>query len=166
MADFPEHIKQAKNNLDFLSQVNDSGKKFWDWQVTISFYVAVHLVNAHIASKANMHYRSHNDVKNALNPERQVSLSKVDEETYKAFIKLQQLARRARYLCHDKAANQDEIAFFTYDKHFAKAIKNLDKIMSFIHKEYSEEFEPIQIDCIELVNYSSQYFKTGKKKIA
>ncbi len=64
MASFQDHISQAKCNLRFLGSVNNQIKNTWDWQVTVAFYVAVHMINARIADKANLHYRSHEAVKN------------------------------------------------------------------------------------------------------
>lgn len=111
MATFDEHIQQAKRNLSFLHKVNTGIGQCWDWQVTISFYTAVHLVNAHIASRSNHHYRSHELVNNAINPYSLTSLSKLPEEEYLAYIKLQNLSRRARYLCHDDPKNRSEGGF-------------------------------------------------------
>lgn len=159
MATFDEHINQAKKNLTFLTSVNHSIDNSWDWQVTVSFYVSVHLMNAHIAKKIDQHYRSHEDVNNALNPFVEVSLTKLDEDTYKSYIKLQGLARRARYLCHDNPKVRETTVCFTYDKHFSKAIKNLDKLVTFITSEYGVEFNATPIHCLELENYQSEYFQ-------
>ncbi len=159
MATFDEHINQAKKNLKFLTSVNKSIEDSWDWQVTVSFYVSVHLMNAHIASKSDQHYRSHEDVNTALNPFTEFSLARLDEDTYKSYIKLQGLARRARYLCHDNPKVREVNASFTYDKHFSKAIKNLDKLVGFISCEYGVSFNTTQIQCVDLINYKSDYFE-------
>jgi hypothetical protein len=162
LANFAEHINQAKSNLEFLGSINQNSTKFWDWQVTVSFYIAVHLVNAHIAKKSNLHYRSHEDVNNALNPFNELSLTKFSEELYISYIKLQALARRARYLCHDKPKNKSKGAFFTYDKHFSKAVINLDDILTFMVKEYSLEFDKIDLNSVELSNLKSNHFNINK----
>lgn len=131
----------------------------WDWQVTVSFYTAVHLVNAHIATKVNQHYRSHELVNNAINPFNQVSATKFSEELYTSYMKLQNLSRRARYLCHDDPKNREEKAFLTYDKHFSKSVFHLEKLINFISTEYSVVFDPINIVCPELRNKGLKYFK-------
>lgn len=159
MATFDEHINQAKKNIKFLTSVNHDIIDSWDWQVTVSFYVSVHLMNAHIAHKTNQHYRSHEDVNAALNPYMRLSPAKLDEDTFKSYIKLQGLARRARYLCHESSKFRDANACFTYDKHFSKAIKNLDKLLSFIASEYKVSFNPMSIHCADLKSYKSDYFK-------
>lgn len=160
MASFTEHISQAKGNLGFLNLVNGKINSNWDWQVTISFYIAVHLVNAHIAKKSNQHYRSHELVNNAINPFLPLSTAKFTEELYTSYMKLQNLSRRARYLCHDDPKNRENKAFLTYDKHFSKSIIHLDKLLEFMSVEYSVNFTIIGIECIELRNKRLLHFKT------
>lgn len=101
MGNFAEHILQSKNNLDFLAKVNKDINDRWDWQVTVNFYVAVHLINAHIVSKTTKNYLSHNQVSELINPYNGLSVAKLDEETYKSYVKLQLLSRRSRYLLNE-----------------------------------------------------------------
>lgn len=158
MATFEQHIAQAKKNLSFLGKINDSCNDFWDWQVTTCFYVAVHLANAHISNKAGMHFRTHSDVKYALNPTVQLSLSKFDENEFNAYVKLMNLSRRARYLCHDSPTNLDaRIGHFTHDVHLNKAIKNLDKLLTYMENEYKISFDKSPIKCLSLT-VSTNYF--------
>jgi hypothetical protein len=150
LASYNEHLKQANNNLAFLAQTNTAIAGFWDWQVTISFYVAVHVINAHLAKIANLHYRTHEDVKNAISPYSVVSPAKIPENIYLSYAKLESLSRRARYLCHDDYHNREERAFFIYDKHLAKAVINLDKILLHFSNEFGESFGSPTVKCVEL----------------
>ena len=151
MAQFQEHIEQANRNLRFLQHANQSASEYWDWQVTVGFYVAVHLVNAHLAQKTGLSYRSHEQVNEAINPYNELSLTKFSEPDYLAYDKLQGLARRARYLCNEDRKNHDARAHFTYDKHFARAMRYLDAIMSFVNREYpSAQLLRIKVACVEL----------------
>lgn len=158
MASFDEHIAQAKKNLNFLNDVNQNIPSSWDWQVTVCFYTAVHLVNAHLANKASLHYRSHSEVNNALNPFNIVSITKFNEREYTAYIKLQGLARRARYLCHQEHDNHDMGCHITFDKHFAKAVKNLDILIDFFKTEYGLSFDVPEISCMDLKSFKSPNF--------
>ncbi len=159
MATFEEHISQAKRNLAFLKNINEKCNEYWDWQVTTIFYVAVHLANAHIARKSDMHYRSHSAVKFALNPENQLSLTKISPEEYLAYVKLMNLSRRARYLCHDQPTKHENAhAFMTYDIHMNKALKNLDKLLLYFKSEYKIDFEKVTINCLEVRNGTMTYF--------
>lgn len=150
MALFDEHINQAKSNLSFLSLTNQYNQSFWDWQVTIAFYVSVHLANAHLAKLADLHYRTHEDVKNALNPHNPTSLCKIDEPTYLAYAKLEGLSRRSRYLCHDDPKMFSKNAQFTTAKHTARAIRHLDKIIEYFKYLHKFELPKHKINCPEL----------------
>jgi len=171
VASFGEHIKKAKDNLKFLETINTHACTNWDWQVTASFYSAVHLANAHIANKASLHYQSHNATIHALNPLKQVRIGmEFPEEVYLAYAKLKNLSRRARYLCHedaeglDPASAQAAAQHLTHDKHLFKSIKYLDTIMSYMHNEHSIDFQNIYIDCIEMKGKGFNYF-TYKQKL-
>lgn len=150
MASFSEHLDKAKSNLTFLEHVCKHEPCYWDWKVTISFYSAVHFINAHIAQNTGLHYRSHEQVIAAINPNETLSICKLPEDKYLAYVKLRNLSRRSRYLVSDKETNKEEKAFFTFDKHFAKAIRQLDILISYFKKEYNQDFQNIEVSCIEL----------------
>ena len=157
MASFQEHIAQANHNLDFLEQANKSISTFWDWQVTAAFYVAVRLINTHLARKLGLSFRSHQQVDEAINPFNQLSFTRLSEIDYLAYDKLQGLARRARYLCNEERSNKATTVHSTYDKHFARAIRNLDRLIGFVEKEYTVKLKCISVKCIELKRGSLQY---------
>lgn len=150
MGSFAEHIIQAKSNLRFVTEVNSRIPGQWDWQVTACFYTAVHLVNAHIAVIANLHYRSHEEVKRAIYHHNSTSMCTVPESIYLAYVKLEGLARRARYLVHDDPAKKEETAHLTHDKHFAKAVKNLDRILVYFRDTYTIDFGSPTVKCLDL----------------
>ena len=151
LASFKEHIDKAKSNLSFLQAINSKAiPDYWDWQVTASFYVAVHVANAHLAKCAELHYRTHEDVKNAISPFNPMAICQISQEAYLAYAKLEGLSRRARYLCHEDYDKSNQIAHFTHDKHFAKGIKNLDKFLKYFEDLYSIKFGALDISCIEL----------------
>lgn len=158
MANFEEHLAQAKRNLAFLGKINKQCNDHWDWQVTSCFYVVVHLANAHLARVANLHYRTHQQVEFALNPLVPTSISKIDEREFKAYKKLNNLSRRSRYLCHDSETNMSIDANFTYDVHFYKALKNLDIFLDFFSTKYSVEFDKLGISCLLLSQNETNYF--------
>ncbi len=149
MASYEAHIDQAKKNLAFLIQVNQNNSTNWDWQVTVCFYVAVHVANAHLAKSANLHYRTHADVKNVLAP-KPLSIPQLPEDIYLAYAKLEGLSRRARYLCSHEPSDHAITAFFTHDKHFAKAVKNLDKFLNHFKSLYGIDFGELPVKCPDL----------------
>jgi hypothetical protein len=167
LATFEEHITHATKNLHFLTETNLKNQSFWDWQVTVSFYVAVHMVNAHLAIKGGLHYRTHEDVKNALNPYNDLAICRIEESVYLAYTKLEMLSRRARYLCHENKDNKSDSLHFTHDRHFAKAIRNLDKILDHFKKMYTLSFPAPHIFCQDLSNSEElKIFKVQVQNLA
>ena len=123
----------------------------YDWQVTVCFYTAMHLVNAHL-SKHNLQYRKHKDVNHALNPDVALSVSKLPETEYDSYIVLQSLSRRSRYLVNEKD-NQlaSTVAAFTYDKHLGKGVKHLNLLIQYFCNLYNiTSISPVKIKCAEL----------------
>jgi NifB/MoaA-like Fe-S oxidoreductase len=158
LATFDEHINQAKRNLAFLESINHNVKDCIDWQVTVCFYTALHLINAHLAT-FELQYRKHVDVKNALNPENNLSISKLPEDEYVAYATLQMLSRRSRYLVNEKD-NQvgTTTAFLTHDIHLAKSIKHLDRLVAFFQNKYKVSLPSIAIKCPDLKSHSLKIF--------
>ncbi|WP_462267367.1 hypothetical protein [Mucilaginibacter sp.] len=158
MADYQAHINQAKKNLCTLSEISIHTTGSWDWQVTCSYYVAVHLMNAHIASKANLHYKTHEKVKNALFAD--LSPCKIDENIYVSYVRLENLSRRARYLCNDKLDGQSDnsITYLTHDVHFKRAIAQLEMILVYFKDLYNIAFDTIKINCVGFDTSNFKYF--------
>ena len=160
MASYTEHISQAKNNLKFLQDIStELSGQYWDWNVTVCFYAGVHLVNSHIASTTDLHYRRHDEVSDTLNPFNQLSLAKVPENVFTAYCHLQNLSRRSRYLISERMSNRGEERFLTFEKHFQRALIHLDTLLEFIKSKYSENFDRINVNCgisknISLLNFT------------
>ena len=150
MPQFADHIKQANSNLLFLKSINKTSPAHVDWQVTVCFYTALHLVNAHLANY-NQQFRNHTDVKDAINPHNPLSVLKLTPDSYTAYISLFSLSRRARYLINEKDNNlKSNQPFFTYDKHLAKAIKHLDILCTYFNNLYSLGLPKTPIQCTQL----------------
>ena len=147
MAKVEDHLNQARSNLKFLEFVNQKAFEFIDWQVTVCFYTGLHLINAHLA-KHQLQYRSHTDVKNAINPKNVLAISKLPENEYVAYVTLQMLSRRSRYLVQEKDGNLDnDKVFLTYEKHLSKALKHLDCLISFFNQNYAAGIPKVSIRC-------------------
>lgn len=146
---FPDHIDQANSNLRFLNHLNESSKEseFFDWKVTVCFYSSLHIINAYLAEKG-LHYRTHIDVRNNINPENQTSISRIDEEYYLAYLKLEQLSRRARYLVNQGNSDSSK-ASHTYSKHYAKALRHLNTMIKFGVTFEARFFKPVVV-CQEM----------------
>lgn len=146
MADFKDHVAQAGDNLRFLSKLNVIPHQ-WDWKVTVGFYVAVHLVNAHLAKVGNLHFRQHKQVEDAISPHSILVAARLPEAVYVAYRTLKNLSRRARYLCSDNPTDVSQNTFVTQEKHLAKALRNLDVLMLWFGEQHSYHFLPCQVAC-------------------
>ena len=153
MATFQEHIDHSKKNLVFLSKINFSVDDSWDWQVTVCFYTALHLINAHIVKKTNKNYLSHNQVEEVINPFNILSIGRLDENTFLSYSKLCQLSRRSRYLLNENFKKADDIqqASMKYSLHFKKAVHHLDVVIQYINKNYGNLIcKDTKIECVDL----------------
>lgn len=102
----------------------------------------------------NMQYRKHVDVKDALNPKNPQSVgtgSSLPDAQYLAYMKLQSLSRRSRYLVNEKDGNiGSSQAALTYDVHLGKALRHLNNLMAYFDKQYKIGLSKIKINCIDL----------------
>jgi len=146
MASFDEHVSQAKCNLDFLENINSNGNKFIDWQVTTNFYVAVHVINAFIAKEGNLHFASHELVKDTISPYSKMPNTRLDDKTYLAYVNLRNLSRRSRYLLNQDIPSKDQDkAHYILEKHFMKSFECADTLISFFSNKYGASFKTIEI---------------------
>lgn len=161
MADFSAHVVQAKSNLDFLESLNAIPGK-WDWKVTVSFYVAVHLMNAHLAIKMNKHYRSHHEVETAISPYCSIPTARINASVFPVYMALKNLSRRSRYLCAEDGRNP-QVGVLTEDRHLKKALGYLDVLLLWFSSEYtSESFSQKAIKC-PLLTQDTTYFAVYKE---
>lgn len=147
MAQFDEHYSRACSDIEFLEQVNSRFPDRIDWQITVAYYVAVHLVNAHIA-KFSLHYQSHNEIRSAINPHRTIPLAGVSPEAYDDFELLTMLSRRARYLQSEKSPSlAPQAAHYVFDKHFRRSLQMLDTILTYFYETYKLTLPKITLIC-------------------
>lgn len=160
MANYSEHLNKAVSNIKFLSHINLSTTDCCDWQVTVCFYTALHLINAHIVKTVNCNYLSHTKVDTAINPY-SLSPSKIDEDTYKSYTKLYNLSRLSRYMLKENYNPNVKIhdGSITSDRHLKKAISHLDKVIYFFSETYGEKIPKITLNCIELRGVPLKNFK-------
>ena len=143
MSRYRAHLEQANSNLEFLGKVNGVDPQRYDWQVTVAFYSALHLVNAHLCDYG-LRYRSHHDVREAISPVgRDTKPSALPKSVYLDYQKLFRLSRRARYLLDEASANDTQVAH-TSEKHFAQAIRRLDALLAYFDRSL-EEYVPLDI---------------------
>lgn len=92
-----------------------------------------------------MSYRSHYDIKNALNPKAGGPIA-ISQPAYNDYQALFRLSRRARYLIDTSISDQHHIAH-TSEKHFVKAVRRLDKLLVYFQGQI-DDFTPLDISLI------------------
>jgi hypothetical protein len=143
--------------LDFLESLNAHPSN-WDWKVTTCFYTAVHLINAHIAQQADMHFRSHKKVELVISPYSKVAATRLQEDIFASYQILSNLSRRSRYICSVDGP-ESEPAQLTYDKHLRKALHHLDVLLKWFVATYTAQtFAAKNIRCPEFTK-DLTYFK-------
>ncbi len=147
MPSFDDHISQTEHNLRILSEINQKIGNSLDWQVTCCFYAALHLVNAHL-TKFSLQFRTHDDVKENINPYNKLAIAKLELEPYQSYIALQNLSRRSRYLVNSKDRNlTSNNAASIFEKHQAKAFRHLNILLSYFKIKYDLDLIIPDLSC-------------------
>jgi hypothetical protein len=144
MASFESYVAQAKKNIEFFENIHDRNN-FLDWQVTTTYYIAVHLINAHLFKHNGCIYNSHEKVKMYINPHALVKGDwTLDDETYNSYVSLENLSRKSRYLTKVEIKNDNNV-YYTKFKDLIKAIDLLDKIMKYFNDKMGIDFDEIHL---------------------
>lgn len=96
MPDAIRHLKQAKSNKSFYEQAFQDGP-FCDWQITVCFYTALHLIEAHFANTYGWHSYGHRDRDRKLG--KMVQREPRKQILYDRYSDLYDMSIRARYDC-------------------------------------------------------------------
>jgi len=162
MPSFKEHLIQVRSNWQALQLA--FATECLDWQITICFYSAYHLLQAHFA-KFGKHHVSHNEVKAATDPENKKSKTRLKADIFTAYEELQVLSRRARYLFDGKNPDRSK-AYLIDETHAAAAIQHLNSIAVYFSKKYHLSFPKIMITHSQTaakLKQSLDYFEIGGK---
>jgi hypothetical protein len=102
-----DHIRQARHNAQFLSTFDLNATPYPDWAITVAFYTAVHLVEAHFA-RNNIHYTDHK--------RRNREVSRSLRQIGRNYITLYNQSRTARYNCqHVTPADAEQVLINDYE---------------------------------------------------
>lgn len=93
-----EFHKQALHNKEFLDCIEKQFEKFFDWKITVNFYIAIHLLKA-LAKKRNKDIgQTHYDIANSLDPGRTRSpIMPMPPEMWKKYKRMFQYSIDSRY---------------------------------------------------------------------
>lgn len=125
-----QHLNKAKHNEKFLSLVEaNSPDNYFDWKITIVFYIAIHYIDAYFASH-NDSIHSHEQRRHKLeNGGNSVSMAFIDN-----YDNLYNICRNSRY-----NGFRDEAAFTQFQKtKFIEAKRYLKFIKNYIQDELDQ----------------------------
>ena len=93
-----EYIDQANHNQEFHDTICTTyTDKFFDWKITVLFYVAIHCLKA-LARKRGIDIGdTHYDIEKSVNPDRPESVMKITKNAWREYKALFQYSRTARY---------------------------------------------------------------------
>jgi hypothetical protein len=93
-----KYLKQAAHNKAFHECIEQSfSKKFYDWKVTVLFYIAIHCLKA-LATNLKVEIGdTHREIENNINPDRPQHTLAIKRTAFKNYRNLYQYSKTARY---------------------------------------------------------------------
>lgn len=112
-----QHAQKAQRNQEFSEKIGELSSPYYEWQVTVIFYTALHYLQAYFSDKTKYYPQTHE--------ERDGLILKTTPLTpiYDNYRELKQLSLRCRYMCW--STNEHDVTI---------AKKNLATIRSHIEK--------------------------------
>jgi uncharacterized protein (UPF0332 family) len=93
-----EHIEQVKHNQKFHECiVNNFNSQFFDWKITVLFYVAIHCLKALAAKRKINIGETHHDIEKSVNPEKPNAIMRISKNAWREYKTLFNYSRTARY---------------------------------------------------------------------
>ena len=154
-----EYLSQVNKNLSFLGEVGLKTEGYLDWQITICFYVSVHLINFHL-HEHNFEANTHIATERAINPFGNKPTS-LPIDVYDGYKLLSDLSRWSRYLKipsgYRSAYSLDDPNYLKEE--FVESIEQLDILLSYFGKEYGLSFPTINLKLPLDSSVKLSYFK-------
>jgi len=93
-----QHLDQASHNQAFHDCIVENfNDKFYDWKITVLFYIAIHCLKA-LAIKRNATIGvTHAEIEKSVNPDRQDATMKISRNAWREYRNLYNYSRTARY---------------------------------------------------------------------
>jgi len=99
MPNVNQHLAKVRSNKEMLNHLGDAkSTKFPDWFSTVSFYIAVHGVEAILCQEAGLHTKTHVERDEKLRKR----LPAMTQEFLTAYRTLYARSRQARYMLDNK----------------------------------------------------------------
>ncbi len=156
---------QAEKNLRILEDVSREIRSCTEWQITIAFYAALHLVKSHLAH-CGFDCGDHTQLFGYLSGEDEKSTA-IEPTLFDHYQALYKMSRRARYLFPkggNPAPNSSNTAPIFTDQDLFVALGYLSEVMAFYAKNYEVKFREYTIcAAVDAPPTPIQYFKIAKR---
>ncbi len=120
------YLEKAKHNEEFLNLIKRNSSSFHDWQITVTFYISLHYMNAFIKSLKIIPENNHTKFF------RQVE-KKASKEIYQIYSDLFALSRTSRY----NTIYNNDFAIKMQKANAKIAEQGMKKVKVFVTKEIS-----------------------------
>lgn len=137
MADLVDHYGQAQHNEEFAESLNaQPDLAYWDWLITVSFYAAVHYVEAYFSTVSSLGHSEQACGKLSPHTFRARAVKEHLRACWRSYRKLQDASWNVRYLA---LANQGQsgLAVSYYSRRDASRMYDvhLDTIRETVNKK-------------------------------
>lgn len=93
-----QHIDQASHNKKFHDSIDTQfGSQFYDWKITVLFYVAIHYLKALASQKGIDIGETHYEIEQSVNPDRHAAKMRINRNAWREYKNLFNYSRTARY---------------------------------------------------------------------
>ncbi len=123
-----QHLLQVKHNERFHQSIETQfADQFYDWKVTVLFYVAIHCLQTLAAQKGINIGNSHYEIENNINPDRHNAKMRITKGAWRQYKNLMEYSRTSRY--------EGVTDFETFEK-----IRKLDHSYCLIHLDNFKKY--------------------------
>jgi hypothetical protein len=128
MANLVDHMNQAEHNQELAEQLDqDQSLQHWDWLITISFYAAVHYVEAFLEGVPSIGHTETACKKNNLHAFRKKAVLKhLGRDCFRSYRDLLEASYAVRYLGRAIKHRKPGIATTYYTRQDASEMLNKD----------------------------------------
>lgn len=93
-----QHIDQASHNQKFHDSIDTQfGGQFYDWKITVLFYVAIHYLKALASQRGIDIGETHYEIEQSVNPDRYSAKMRLSRNAWREYKNLFNYSRTARY---------------------------------------------------------------------
>ncbi len=127
-----KHLDQAIHNQEFHTCICDSfEEQFFDWKITVLFYVAIHCLKALAESKGIDIGSTHFDIEKNVNPEKYKPSMSISKNAWYEYRNLYNYSRTARY---DGITDPDTFELLRKQDHL-HCLRHLEKFKMYIENQ-------------------------------